>query len=100
MTESSEKAMEVNNELRWNVDELQDDKKCKKKSNIDDADEVQEITAAKPPMKKNKHVCLICNKTLALKNEYNKHIKEDHTELCWHYCGKTYGNKRKYTITS
>ena len=29
MKESSEKAMEVNNELRLNVDELQDDKKCK-----------------------------------------------------------------------
>ena len=27
MKESSEKAMEVNNELRLNVDELQDDKK-------------------------------------------------------------------------
>ena len=38
---------------------------------------------------------MTCNKTLALKNEYNKHIKEDHTELCWHYCGKTYGNKKE-----
>ena len=33
-------------------------KKCKKKSNIDDADKVQENTAAKTPMKKNKHVCV------------------------------------------
>ena len=29
-------------------------KKCKKKSEIDDADEVQEITAARTPMKKKK----------------------------------------------
>ena len=57
-------------------------KKCKKKSDIDDADEVQEITAARTPMKKNKHVCVSCNKTLALKNGCKKHIKEDHTELC------------------
>ena len=68
MKESSEKDMEVNNELRLNVDELQEDKKCKKKSDIDDADGVQEMTAARTPMKKNKHVCVTCNKTLALKN--------------------------------
>jgi hypothetical protein len=30
MKESSEKAMEVNNELRLNIDELQDDKKVHK----------------------------------------------------------------------
>ena len=57
-------------------------KKCKKKSDIDDADEVQEITAARTPMKKNKHVCVTCNKTLTLKNVCKKHIKEDHIELC------------------
>ena len=68
MKESSEKAIEVNNEFRLNVDELQNDKKCKKKSDIDDADEVQEITAARTPMIKNKHVCVTCNKTLTLKN--------------------------------
>ena len=44
-------------------------KKCKKKSDIDDADEVQEITAARTSMIKNKHVCVSCNKTLALNNE-------------------------------
>ena len=69
MKESSEKAMEVNNEFRLNVDELQNDKKCKKKSDIDDADEVQEITAARTPKKR----VIMCVK---------KHIKEDHTELC------------------
>ena len=43
-------------------------RKCKKKSDIDDADEVKEITAARTSMIKNKHVCVSCNKTLALKN--------------------------------
>ena len=53
MKESSEKAMEVNNEPRLNVDEQQDDKTFKVKSHIDDSDKVQEITAARTPMKKN-----------------------------------------------
>ena len=82
MKESSEKAMEGNNELRFIVDDLQNDKKFKKKSGIDDADEFQEITAARAPMIKNKHVYVTCNKTLTLKNVYKKHVKEDHTELC------------------
>ena len=75
MKGSSEKAMEVNNEIRVNVDELQDDKKCKKKSDIDDADEVQEIKAARTPMKNNKHVCVTSNKTLALKYWCKKTFK-------------------------
>ena len=40
MKESSEKAMEVNIELRLNVDEQQYDKTFKVKSDIDDSDEV------------------------------------------------------------
>ena len=40
MKESSEKAMKVNIELRFNVDEQQDDNTFKVKSNIDDSDEV------------------------------------------------------------
>ena len=67
MEESSESAMKVNDELGLNVDKLQEDKKCKKNLEIDDADEVQEITAARTPMKKKKHVCVTCNKRLALK---------------------------------
>ena len=51
MKESSEKAMEVNNEPRLNVDEQQDDKTFQVISNIDDSDEVQEITAAQTPQK-------------------------------------------------
>ena len=60
--------MEVNNELRLNVDEQQDDKKLKVKSDIDDSDEVQEIIAVRAPMKINRPVCVTCNQTLALKN--------------------------------
>ena len=40
MKESSEKAMEIDIELRLNVDEKQDDKTLKVKSDIDDSDEV------------------------------------------------------------
>ena len=40
MKESSEKAIEVNNELKLNVDEQKDDKTCIVKSDIDDSDEV------------------------------------------------------------
>ena len=68
MKESSEKAMEVNNEPRLNFDEQQDDKTFKVKSDIDDSDEVQEITAARTPMENNRPVCVTCNQTLALKN--------------------------------
>ena len=40
MKVSSEKAMEVNIELGFNVDEQQDDNTFKVKSDIDDSDEV------------------------------------------------------------
>ena len=72
MKERSEKAIEVNNEPRVNVDEQHDDKTFKVKSDIDDSDEVQEITAAKNPMNNNRHVCVICPQTLALKRECKK----------------------------
>ena len=68
MKESSEKAMEVNNELRLNVDEQQDDKTLKVQSGIADSYEVQETTAATTPKKINRTVCVTCNQTLALKN--------------------------------
>ena len=40
MKESSEKAIKIKIELRLNVDEQQDDKTFKVKSDIDDLDEV------------------------------------------------------------
>ena len=65
MKESSEKALEVINELRVNVDEQQDDKTFKVKSDIDDSDEVQEITCAQTPMNNKRPVGVICPQTLA-----------------------------------
>ena len=50
------------NEIKLNVDEHQDDiKHLKEQCAMGDGDEVKEIT----PMKKNKHVCAICNQTFA-----------------------------------
>ena len=74
MKERSEKAMEVNIELMLNVDEQQDGKIFKVKSNIKDSDEVQEITAARTPMKNNRPVCVTCNPTLAMKNGCKKNL--------------------------
>ena len=39
-------------------------KTFKVKSDIDDLDEVQEITAATTPMKINRPVCVTCNKCI------------------------------------
>ena len=52
MKDIFKKAMEVNNDLRLNVDDQQDDKNMKNKSDVDGADEVQEITAAQKPNEK------------------------------------------------
>ena len=50
-----EKTIEVNRELKLNVDEQEDDlKQC----DIDDEDGVQEITVARTPMRKNRQVCV------------------------------------------
>ena len=57
-----ERASEVNNELKVNVDEQQDDiKYVKEQCDFDKDNEVQEITAAITPMKKKKPVCVTCN---------------------------------------
>ena len=72
MKESSEKAMEVNNEPRLNINEQQDDKTFSVKSDIDGSDEVHEVTAARTPMKNNRPVRLTCVQTLALKNGCKK----------------------------
>ena len=60
-----EKGMEVNNELRLNVDKQQDDiKYLKEECNKHNKDKVQEISGAGTFMKKNKSVCVTCNKSL------------------------------------
>ena len=54
-----EKAIEVNDELKLNVYEEQDDiNHLKEQCDIDDEDEFQEITAARTPMDNNKPVCV------------------------------------------
>ena len=73
MKDSSEMGMEVNNEPSLSVDEQQDEKTIKVKSDIDDSGEVQEITAARTPMNINRPVCVTCNQKSALKNGYKKY---------------------------
>ena len=59
-----EKAIEVDNELKINVDEQQDDiKHLKEEYYMYHEDEVQEITAAIIPMKKKTPVCVKCDQT-------------------------------------
>ena len=52
MKQSSEKVMEVNIELRVNVDQQKYDKTFRVKSDIDDSVDVKKITATRIPMKK------------------------------------------------
>ena len=55
MKVNNEKAIDVNNELKLNVDEQQDDiKHLAEQCDIDDEDDIQEITAAIIPMTKKK----------------------------------------------
>ena len=42
-------------------------KKLKEQCDTDEEDEVQEITAARTPMNKDKPVCVTCNQTFAKK---------------------------------
>ena len=77
-----EKAIKVNNEFMVNVDEQQDDiKHIKEQCDIDDENEVQEITAARTPLKNKRPMCVTCNQTFLMKIMLKKHIHEEHTEL-------------------
>ena len=67
----------------------------KEHCNIDDEDEVQEITAARNPMKKNNAVYVTCNQTFAMQNRWKKHLQEEQTELWWNYCGKVFRNRKE-----
>ena len=78
-----EKVIEVNIQPKLNVDKHQDDiKHLKEQCDKDDEDEVQEITAASTPMKKNKPECLTCNQTFVMENRFKKHIQEGHKIPC------------------
>ena len=65
-------AIEVNYELKFNVNELQDDiKSLQKQCDFNYEDYVQENTADKIPTKKEKkwpYVCLMCNKIFESNN--------------------------------
>ena len=77
-----ENDIEVNNDLKLNVDEQQDDiKHLIEQCDIDYEDEVQEITAARNTLKNNKAVYVTFNQKFAMKNGWKNHIHEEHTEL-------------------
>ena len=64
MKVNNEKAIEENSELKINVNEQNVDMKHLKEKY---EDEVQQITAARTPIKKNEPVCITCNQTFAMK---------------------------------
>ena len=64
-----ENTIEVNNELKLNVVEQEDElKHLTEQCDIDDEDKVQEITVARSPMKINRPVCVTCNQTFTMRN--------------------------------
>ena len=65
MKVNNEKAIEENSELKINVNEQNVDMKHLKEKY---EDEVQQIIAARTPIKKNEPVCITCNQTFAMKN--------------------------------
>ena len=74
------KAIEGNKDLKLNVHEQLDDiKHLKEQCDIDDEDEVQEITAAITPMKKKKSVCVTCNRIFVTKKMGWKNISRKST---------------------
>ena len=67
-----EKTIELNNQLKVNVDEQQDDiKDLGEQCNKDDKDKVQKISGAGTLMKNNESVCVSCDKILRRKNGWN-----------------------------
>ena len=60
-----EKTIEVNSQLKVNVDEQRNDiKDLKEPCNKDDKEQIPEISGAGTFMKKDKSVCVLCNQTL------------------------------------
>ena len=77
-----EKAIEVKNKLKINVDEQHIDMKhLKEKCDIDGEDKLQQSTASRTPMKKRKPVCDTCNQTFAMKNWLKKLFQKEHTKF-------------------
>ena len=71
----------MNNDLQVSFD----DQQCNiiHLIDIDDEDEIQEITAARNTMKNTKAVYVTCNETFAMKNWLKKHIQEELTIELW-----------------
>ena len=67
----------------------------KEQCDIDYEDKVQEITAARTPIKNNRSVCVTCNQTFLLKNWLKTYIQEEHTQLWCNYCGKMFKNRKE-----
>ena len=61
----------MNNDLKLNVDEQQNDiKHIKEQCDIDNEDEVQKITAVRKPLNNYKAVYVTCNQTFTMKNGF------------------------------
>ena len=62
-------AIEVNNDLKFNVDKQQDDiKHLKEQCDKDDKDEFRKSQPIENPWKRKKACYVTCNQTLAMKN--------------------------------
>ena len=68
MKENYDMVIQVNTELKVNIDDQQVDMKhLKEQCDIDDEDKVQKTTVARTPMKKIKSVCVTCYQMFAIK---------------------------------
>ena len=89
MKVNNEKAIEVNSDLKINVDEQHVDKKMRNRwwgwSSVDDS-------CSKPPWK-NEPECGTGNQAFAMKNLLTKLIQKEHTQIWWNYCGKMFKNR-------
>ena len=77
MKVNHEKTIEVNNQLKLNVDEQQDEiKHLKEQYNKEDKDKVQEISGDRNPLKKNTYFCGICHQTFVVNFFLKNHNME------------------------
>ena len=78
-----EKAIELNIDLKLNVDEQKNEIKYKKKNNMILMIKIKfgKLQLIKKTHELNKAVYATCNETFAMKNGLKKQIQEEHTEL-------------------
>ena len=97
MKGNKEKAIEVNNKLRTNVDEQRN--KYINLSRLSTQSSGEIVVKMKLSWsKKKKPGCVTCSKTFAMTNCFNKFIQNEHTELWWNYCGKMSEKKKKKQV--